>query len=117
VSVPTQSLVRRLVLHPLKDVQQVPRRLRGQQLVFEEYRYDRAHFERLLREGGYEILERHADDFAPPKNIGLYADAGFLHHKSRPWELNAIGNAINRALLAISPWLHCSGTLWVCRRP
>jgi hypothetical protein len=24
---------------------------------------------------------------------------------------------MNATLSALSPWLHCSGTLWVCRSP
>jgi SAM-dependent methyltransferase len=116
VTVPTQNLVRMLLFNRLKDVQQWLRRARGVALTFEEYRYTRARFSALLREAGFEIVSMHADDFRPPRNIGLYTDARFLQHASRRWELNGAGRALAALLGAISPWLACSGTLWVCRR-
>ena len=116
VTVPTQNLLRVLVFNRLKDLQSVVRRLRGRALVFEEYRYSRARFGRLLREAGFEIVETHPDDFRPPKNMGLFTDARFLQHPGRRWELNGAGRFVQRVLGGLSPWLICSGTLWVCRR-
>jgi len=117
VTVPTQNLARRLVFNRIKDLQAMVRRVRGRALVFEEYRYTRRQFAGLLRQAGFKILEMHPDDFRPPKNMGLYTDSRFLQDPVRRWELNGVGRLLDRVLGVFSPWLHCSGTLWVCRRP
>jgi SAM-dependent methyltransferase len=117
VTVPTQNLVRVLVFNRIKDLQRGVRRLRGVRLAFEEYRYSRPQFARLLRKAGFQILDTAPDDFLPPKNMGLYTDSRFLQHGSRRWELNGFGQALDATLRRISPWLGASGTLWVCRKP
>lgn len=116
VTVPTQNLGRILLFNRVSDVKRILSRLRGHKLVFEEYRYSRRRFRALLRSAGFEVLEEVPDDFRPPKNMGLYTDSRFLQHRTLRWELNSAGDAIATALGAISPWLTCSGTLWICRR-
>ena len=116
VTVPTQNLVRYLVANPIRSAADLLRRLSGVRLAFGEYRYSRAEFSRLLRESQFTIIETAPDDFRPPKNMGLYADLPPLRQKGRMWELNVVGRACNAMLSTLSPWLHCSGTLWVCRR-
>ncbi len=116
VTVPTQNLGRVVVFNHLKSIQNGMRVLRGQKLAFEEYRYSRRHFTRLLVEAGFEIIEIAPDDFLSPRSMGLYTDSRFLQHRSKKWELNLVGKVINSMERAISPWLNCSGTLWVCRK-
>ena len=115
VTVPTQNVVRVLVFNRIKDALLLYRRSRGRQMVFEEYRYSRRQFEMLLLEAGFEIIERAPDEFVPPKNMGLYKESRFLQHPTQRWELNRPGKAINGILSRFSLWLHCGGTLWVCR--
>ncbi len=115
VTVPTQSLARILVFNRIKDLQYLFWRLQRVTAAFEEYRYTRNRFEALLREAGFAILATAPDDFVPPKNMGLFTDSRFLQRRGHLWELNAAGRAINAVAGAISPWLACSGTLWVCR--
>lgn len=115
VTVPTQNFVRVALFNPMKNMQNRFRRMRGVKLGFEEYRYSRRQFEGLLRGAGFSIIERAPDDFRSPLNMGLYTDSRLLHHRGQQWRLNSLGNALNGALGSISPWLHCSGTLWVCR--
>lgn len=115
VTVPTQNLMRIALFNRIKSLQNKYRRIRGVALEFEEYRYSRHQFESLLCNAGFTIIERAPDDFLPPLNMGLYNDSHFLQHPLRQWHLNGVGNLLNSALSAISPWLHCSGTLWVCR--
>ncbi len=117
VTVPTQNVVRVMLFNRLKDLQLFTRRLRRQKLSFEEYRYSRRQFSSLLQQTGFEIVETAPDDFVPPKNMGLYTDSRFLHHKSRKWELNKAGKMVNSFLSMLSPNLHSCGTLWVCRKP
>lgn len=116
VTVPTQNLGRVLVFNRLKSTQNRVRLLRGRKLAFEEYRYSRKHFTQLLVQSGFEIIEIAPDDFLSPRSLGLYTDSRFLQHRSRKWELNLPGRVINMIGRAISPWLNCSGTLWVCRK-
>ena len=115
VTVPTQNLVRIALFNPMKNIQNLLRRIRGVQLGFEEYRYSRRQFEALLRRAGFSIVVRAPDDFRPPLNMGLYTDSRFLHLPGHQWRLNGLGNVLNAALSSVSPWLHCSGTLWICR--
>lgn len=117
VTVPTQNFVRVMLFNRLKDIQLFYRKLRGQKLSFEEYRYSRRQFSSLLRQAGFQIVETAPDDFIPPKNMGLYTDSRFLHHKSRRWELNSAAKILNSFLSLLSPNLHACGTLWVCRKP
>lgn len=115
VTVPTRNLFRMLVIDRIKDLQTWMRRASGTKLSFEEYRYTRHQFSQLLRQEGFEIVEMLPDDFAPPKNMGLYTDSRLFQSRSRRWELNAAGRSIRFLLDLFSPWLSCSGTLWVCR--
>jgi SAM-dependent methyltransferase len=117
VTVPTQNFMRVALFNRIKDAQTSLRRIRGVALEFEEYRYSRRQFEARLREAGFLVVDRAPDDFRPPMNMGLYADSRFLQHPERRWELNNAGKLMNATLSALSPWLHCSGTLWVCRSP
>jgi 2-polyprenyl-3-methyl-5-hydroxy-6-metoxy-1,4-benzoquinol methylase len=117
VTVPTQNLVRVLLFNRLKDLQLLYRKLRGCTLSFEEYRYSRRQFTPLLRQAGFQVVEIVPDDFIPPKNMGLYTDSRFLHHKSKMWELNSFGKMVNTFLSLLSPKLHACGTLWICRKP
>jgi SAM-dependent methyltransferase len=117
VTVPTQNLLRIALVNRLKDLQNSLRKLRKEELAFEEYRYARREFGGLLRQSGFHIIDIAQDDFVPPKNMGLYADSRFFQHPSRMWELNFTGRMMRSFLGTISPWLICSGTLWVCRKP
>jgi len=116
VTVPTQNPGRILLFNRLNDLKRMIGRLRGHEFVFEEYRYSRRRFRSLLQSAGFEVLEEIPDDFRHPRNMGLYTDSRFLQHPSVRWQLNSAGNLIAKVLGAISPWLACSGTLWVCRR-
>ncbi len=116
VTVPTQNFVRAAIVNRLKDLQSLYRKLVNIHVMFEEYRYSRKHFSLLLREAGFEILEMAPDDFLPPKNMGLHTDFRLFRHRTGRWELNIPGKMVNAVLSSISPWLHCSGTLWIARK-
>ena len=117
VTVPTQNFMRIALFNRIKSAQTFYRRIKGVELEFEEYRYSRRQFEARLQEAGFVIVDRAPDDFRSPMNMGLYADSRFLQDPQRRWQLNTAGNILNATLNFLSPWLHCSGTLWVCRSP
>lgn len=115
ISVPVQNLLRRMVTSRLKDLHRNNRMRQGTKFVFEEYRYTVSEFQKYLEAQGFEILEIVADDFLPPKNLGIYTDYRVLRSGEK-WELNALGNIINRLMRSISPWVACAGAHWVCRK-
>jgi len=116
ISVPVQNTLRRLFTNRLKDLYRWLRRRQGMSFTFEEYRFTQREFRSYLQAAGFEILEVAPDDFCPPKNMGLYADFRFLRSQHHKWELNALGNALNRVLRSISPWVACAGMHCVCRK-
>lgn len=116
ISVPTQNLMRILFTNHMKALYRLILQWRGEEYVFEEYRYTRRAFQSRLARAGFEILEMVPDDFIPPRNMGLYVDFPFLRHSSRKWELNAAGRVLRNATAFFSPWWTCAGTHWVCRK-
>jgi SAM-dependent methyltransferase len=115
ISVPVDTVLRRVVTHRLKDLYRWVRTWRGARFAFEEYRFTRRAFEQCLAAAGFETLEVVPDDFVPPKNLGLFADFRLLRSRNK-WELNAAGNGLAAVLRSISPWLACAGAHWVCRK-
>lgn len=116
ISVPTQNLMRHLVTNAMKRVYRWLQERRGESFIFEEYRYTRSHFSRILTDAGFEIVTKVPDDFLPPRNMGLAVDFPFLRHPSRKWELNGAGRILRACTAALSPWWTCAGTFWVCRK-
>jgi SAM-dependent methyltransferase len=116
ISVPLQNLLRRLFTNRVKDLYRWYRRRRGMSFTFEEYRFTRKEFRSCLEAAGFEILEVVADDFLPPKNLGLYADFQILHSRQKKWELNAFGSVLAAVLRAVSPWVACAGVHVICRK-
>lgn len=116
ISVPVENLLRKLFTHRIYDLRRWYRGRGGVRFVFEEYRYTQKRFRGFLEASGFQILEVVADDFRPPKNMGLYADYGFQLGGHKKWELNAFGTLLAAVLRSLSPWIACSGVLWVCRK-
>ena len=70
-----------------------------------------------ILEAGFKVLLIEADDFIPPKSLGLYADwAWFIGNRHAKWELNTIGRILLRFLGLFPLWLYCSGILLVARK-
>jgi len=116
ISVPVQTFLRRAISHPLKDLYRWYRRRQGVAFAFDEYRFSCRAFERDLTAARFEVLAVVADDFLPPKNLGLYADLRFLQSRRTRWELNRFGKALAAVLRSISPWAACAGAHCVARR-
>ena len=116
VTVPLQNVNRIIIANPLKQLKRWIQKRRGVEYVFEEYRYRRKEFSSLLREANFEIIQIVPDDYSSPKAMGLFVDYPFLRHRTNKWELNVIGKIYGSICTAISPWLTCAGTLFVCRK-
>jgi SAM-dependent methyltransferase len=118
ISVPVNSLARRLLFHRLREllIWYLRRRGKWEPGAFEEYRYTQKEFRSYLESAGFQVLESAPQDFRPPKNMGLYTDFGFLQSQHKKWELNAVGKFMDAVLRSISPWAACSGVLCVCKK-
>ena len=117
VTVPTQNFSRICIANSLKELKRWYRRRKGVRFVFEEYRYTRREFHRLLEQAGFSVIDVAYDDFLPPRSMGFHVDYPFFRHRQRRWELNAVGAFINGVFRFISPRTVAAGTLWVCRKP
>jgi len=116
VTVPYDNLLRRLVHRAYMRFTGMRAKSKGLQPVFAEYRFSRKDFVRHVREAGFGVLLVEADDFRPPKSLGLYADWWFLRSSRRRRELNRAGNVLLRVLRLFPLWLYCSGILVVARK-
>lgn len=116
ISVPTQNFLRVAITNRLKEIFWWYNKKKGVKYKFEEYRYTKKEFTKLLIKGNFKPIEMVPDDFFPPKNIGLYVDFPFLRSADKKWELNFFGKIIHRIFSTFSPWFVNAGTLWVCNK-
>ncbi len=116
VSIPPNNPVRRMILNPTLSLKYSIKRLMGKKLVFSEYHYSEKEFAAYIKASGFLIQNTYTDELEPPKNIGLYVDFPRLQSAGKSWQLNAVGQVINKILLGISPVLHRGGVLFVCRK-
>lgn len=116
ISVPLQNTFRKLLINHLKRLKMHVQKMKGVSYSFEEYRYTKEQMGNFLNHTGFEIIDVVADDFFPPKNIGLYVDLPFLRGKRKNWELNKFGDFINQFFHRMSPTFACAGLFWVCRK-
>jgi len=118
ISVPINNPVRRLLFNRLRAMYAwyLMRKGTWKAVAFQEYRYTRKEFRNYLEGAGFEILEVAPQDFRPPKNMGLYTDFRSFQSRHKRWELNALGKLVFAVLRSVSPWVACSGVLWVCRK-
>jgi SAM-dependent methyltransferase len=116
ISVPISNIFRRFFVNHVRNVILWYRRRKGVRYAFAEYRYTPKQFRAYLQEAGFEIFEVFPQDLLPPKALGLYIDFDFLNHKHKKLELNAFGSLMARVFRSISPWIACSGALWVCKK-
>lgn len=115
ISVPTLNFIRQAYLHPMLNLRRFIRKKMGKQYEFSEYRFGKKEFALHLRECGLTILETIADDFTPPKSIGLFTDFRSLQHQTNKWELNRTGKFIEKILSGILSEPYSAGTFYICR--
>jgi SAM-dependent methyltransferase len=116
VTVPTQNLMRKLLTNWLKRFFRTVRQLQGVRYGFEEYRYTREQMTTLLTGAGFHIIQVAPDDFNDPYDMGLYVDFPFLRDAEITWRLNTAGRILRHSLRKLSPWITCSGTIFVCEK-
>lgn len=117
VTVPYQNLIRKFMYAPFIRLFGIRARLRGLRPQFAEYRFSKDEMVHYIQEAGFEVLLIEADDFTPPKSLGLYADwAWLIGNRHAKWELNTLGRILLRFLSLFPLWLYCSGILLVARK-
>lgn len=116
LAVPCVNPLRRIVVHPYILVRNLARRIRGVELVFDEYRYSRNDVRRLMVQNGFEPLRIVPDDLKLPYAMGLCRDFRGRFGNPEKFELNRLGLFVERVLRKLSPWISCGGVLCMARR-
>jgi len=118
-TVPVLTPFRRFVVHPIRDLYFILKKMRGDQVYFWEYRYSRKELSEYLINSGFEILEEGVDDYDESythRHMGLWADWFFLRDNKDIWGLNAFGRVALQGLKMLFPrtW-YCAGWVVVVR--
>jgi len=119
VSIPYLTVLRRFIVHPIRSLYFLTRKLRGQPNYFWEYRFTKKELQIYLEKAGFEIIHTDIDDYEPyerNRHIGLWADFFVLRKTGgRIWELNRIGRLVLDILRIFPPSWYCSGVMIVAR--
>lgn len=93
---PANTVLRRLLVHPLRSLIMALLRATGRKAFFGEYRFSRDELVGHVRHGGFEILHTEVDEMKPGggRHIGLYADFPVLRDKRGHFALNAPGRVL-----------------------
>jgi len=116
LAVPCLNTLRRIIVHPYIIVRNLVRRMRGVELVFDEYRYSRNEVRKLLVQNGFEPLRTVPDDLELPYAMGLCRDFRDRFGNAEKFELNRFGLFMERILRKLSPWISCGGVFCVAKR-
>lgn len=97
---PADTVVRTLIVHPLRSAVLAALRVSGRKTFFGEYRFSRQELEDHVRNGGFEILRTDIDEMkaGAGRHIGLFADFPLLRASSGHFRLNGPGRLILRLL-------------------
>ncbi len=115
LEVPYANLLRRLSYLPLKRAETAIRRALGRTPVFSAYLFTPAELAKLVRRAGFAIVELQTHELPEPdEHFALYHDWPMLRG-DRPYRLNAAGQALKRAAVALSTWFAPSGLFVVAK--
>lgn len=117
IEVPYANPFRRYTYLPLKTLEYVVRTyLLGHKPTFSHFLFRKGDIRVLLEGLGMEILELNPHDLPEShSHYGLWVDWPFFRG-ARPYELNAAGRFVKRALNAVSPWMIATGMFFVARK-
>jgi len=117
LTVPYQNLIRRLIYSPFILLVGRWWKLLGRRRQFMEYRFSKNEITDFVKQAGFQVLHVEADDFTPPKSLGIYSDWSWcIGNRDVRWELNTVGKILMRFLGLFPLWLYCSGILVVARK-
>lgn len=116
IEVPLANTLRKLFYAPLKKLEGILKRAKGQQETFVYYLFDKSEFEALLKKTGFEIEVVQAHDLPDANShYGLYSNFSFLRG-SKPYELNALGRVVKAISNAISLWVASAGMVVIAKK-
>jgi SAM-dependent methyltransferase len=120
VSTPCLNLVRRCIVHPVRNLYFLFQRMRRRKNHFWEYRFTPKELRNLLQEAGFEISETGEDDYLGKernRHIGLWADWFFLRKKGGDaWELNRMGRYVLKVMRMLPSHWYASGVVIVAQK-
>ena len=113
LTVPYNNILRRLLFNPLRILYIYLLKLKGKQIHFVEYRYDRKEILIYITNADFEIIETGVDDFSSPsESMGLWTDWPFLRAPEQ-FVLNRCGKIIAGIL---PKWFHTCGIYVVAQK-
>jgi ubiquinone/menaquinone biosynthesis C-methylase UbiE len=120
VVVPFNNTFRRFVVNPALRAFYALWKLRGKEVGFTEFRYEKAEMDGFLARSGFEILRVEPDDYYLPWSKGLFVDlcdvGSFVHYEHKPpYEFGAFGERIIRFIQRAGLWHSCEGIFYVSR--
>ncbi len=120
ISVPSNCLARKLIVHPLRSMVLRLLERRGHKTYFGEYRYDQHEIRNHIEDTGFKIIGSHWDEIIETdrsRHIGIYADFPFMRAPNGAWRLNFLGRVYTAIVRCLSPEFHVSAYLFVGRKP
>lgn len=118
LTVPYNSIFRRLIAHPLRSLYLMIHRLRGRRIYFAEYRYSDTEGINMLEKAGFDLIETGIDDFVlKSRSLTLWSEFPFLRDLHKPYTLNMIGKIAAYIMNSISKKIAASGILVVAKKP
>lgn len=119
LAVPLLTPLRRIIVHPLRNLYFVIHQMKGMNKYFGEYRYTKKEVLSFLKRNNFELVYVGIDDYEKidkTHHIGIYADFPFLRKRNGEiWELNCFGKIVLQVLRIFSPWLFCSGIFMIAK--
>lgn len=101
ITVPAETLIRRLVAHHLRSAAILALRALGRPVHFAEYRYSLDELLGHIKAAGFEVVHTDIDDVRDDEtgyHMGLYCDFPFLRagHGTGAMQLNGVGRLVRR---------------------
>ena len=90
--------------------------VRGKELVFSNYLFDRVELRKMLDEAGFDLIEEKPHELPETDgHYGLYVDWKILRGEE-PYQLNALGLLVKKIANFCSPWIASTGVVVVVKK-
>ncbi len=119
LTVPTNCLARRLIVHPLRSAVLWMAKGLGREIYFGEYRYGRREIQNHIQKAGFKVVGFDWDDIEmadTERHIGIYADFPFLRAPHAAWRLNWLGRFYARLVRLLPAGFHVNGYFFVAQK-
>jgi SAM-dependent methyltransferase len=120
ITVPSNCLARRLIVHPLRSTLFWLLKCMGKRIFFGEYRYRQKEIESQIAKSGFRLIGFDWDEIKAAdkeRHIGIYADFPFLRSSHGVWRLNWLGRFYASIVRALPAGFHINGYFFVAQKP